>query len=257
MRPDNLLYARRWDVKYHKEIELGNLYIIDFSESRQLGFGPGQQPPIDLPKSIIPKPLDMQRLDPYTFDVYCLGMVIDVTLTVCIFFKRVGPRSQLIPWFSGYTDSSQNRGFCSVMHSGSSGLSEDAPVCAIADQLLDGRVRSLHSCTGLCVVGLYGRASCTQSDMLSLCVSDLLSDYIMLHKYISQVSLVQCSLWQWAIRGVILLQKWYVLGLQYPLTARAPGYQTPLSGIPCFYITQTHVKRKRLTWMVLSQRILR
>ena len=82
LRSDNLLYAREWEVKYHKEIVLGKLYIIDFSESRQLSLGPGQQPPIDLPKSIIPKPLDMQRLDPYAFDVYCLGMVIDMSLTV-------------------------------------------------------------------------------------------------------------------------------------------------------------------------------
>ena len=89
LRSDNLLYARRRDVEYHKEIELGKLYIIDFSESRQLSLGPGQQPPIHLPQSIIPKPLDMQRFDPYSFDVYCLGMVIDVTLAVRILFGRV------------------------------------------------------------------------------------------------------------------------------------------------------------------------
>ena len=82
LRPDNLLYARRRDVEYHKEIELGKLYIIDFSESRQLSLGPGRQLPVDLPQSIIPKPLDMQRLDPYAFDVYCLGMVVDVSLAV-------------------------------------------------------------------------------------------------------------------------------------------------------------------------------
>ena len=89
LRTDNLLYARRLDVKYHKEIELGKLYIIDFSESRQLSRGPGQQLPIDLPDSYIQKPLDMQRFDPYSFDVYCLGMVIDVTLAVRILFGRV------------------------------------------------------------------------------------------------------------------------------------------------------------------------
>ena len=112
----------------------------------------------------------------------------------CVFLQacRNGSRKAdgMIICYSGFTNRHPNHGFCSIMHSGSSGLSEDAPVCAIADQLLDGRVRSLQSCTGLRVVGLYGRASCTQSDMLSLCVSDLLSDYIMLHKYISQVSLV-------------------------------------------------------------------
>ena len=59
------------------------------------------------------------------------------------------------------------------MHSGSSELSEDAPVCATADQLLDERAKPLQYCSGSCVVGLCGRASCTQSDMLSLCISDL------------------------------------------------------------------------------------
>ena len=87
IRLDNILLAQKRDVEYHKNIELGKVYIIDFSESRQLGLGPGQQLPIDLPRSIIPKPLDMQRLDPYTFDVYCLGTVLDETLDVRFLFE--------------------------------------------------------------------------------------------------------------------------------------------------------------------------
>ena len=79
---------RNRDVQRHKYVQLGKVYIIDFSESRQLGLGPGQQLPIDLPRSIIPKPLDMQRLDPYTFDVYCLGTVLDETLDVRFLFEE-------------------------------------------------------------------------------------------------------------------------------------------------------------------------
>ena len=82
IRLDNILLAQKRDVKYHKNIELGKVYIIDFSESRQLQLGPSHQPPIDLPQSIIPKPLKMQRLDPYSFDVYCLGRVLNSLLNV-------------------------------------------------------------------------------------------------------------------------------------------------------------------------------
>ncbi|KAI0718440.1 hypothetical protein C8T65DRAFT_827656 [Cerioporus squamosus] len=73
------------------DLELNKVYIIDFSESRQLQLGPGKQPPIDLPRSIIPKPLDMQRLDPYSFDVYCLGRVLYTTLEL-VYRPRLKPR---------------------------------------------------------------------------------------------------------------------------------------------------------------------
>ena len=82
MRPDNLLVAERWDAQDHKNLENGKIYIIDFSESRQLHLGPGEQLPIDLPQSVTPKPLGMQHFDPYSFDVYCLGDVFDYTLAV-------------------------------------------------------------------------------------------------------------------------------------------------------------------------------
>ncbi|RDX46417.1 hypothetical protein OH76DRAFT_1406924 [Lentinus brumalis] len=90
LRFDNLVLTQRWDVEYHKDLELGKVYIIDFSESRQLPLGPRQQPPIDLPQSIIPKPLDMQRFDPYSFDVYCIGRVLDATLTL-VYSSRPKP----------------------------------------------------------------------------------------------------------------------------------------------------------------------
>ncbi|RPD65167.1 hypothetical protein L227DRAFT_203523 [Lentinus tigrinus ALCF2SS1-6] len=80
LRLSNLLLARHEDVEYHKELELGKVYIVDFSESQLLHLGPAQQPAIDLPQSIIPKPLEMQHFDPYSFDVYCLGIVLENTL---------------------------------------------------------------------------------------------------------------------------------------------------------------------------------
>ncbi|RPD79429.1 hypothetical protein L226DRAFT_531238, partial [Lentinus tigrinus ALCF2SS1-7] len=79
LRLDNLLISQPKDVRYHEELELGKVYIVDFSESRLLHLEPGRQPAIDLPQSIIPKPLEMERLDPYSFDVYCLGIVLENT----------------------------------------------------------------------------------------------------------------------------------------------------------------------------------
>ena len=149
LRPDNLLYARRRDVEYHKEIELGKLYIIDFSESRQLSLGPGRQLPVDLPQSIIPKPLDMQRLDPYAFDVYCLGMVVDVSLAVRV-PCRDGSRKadETIIRYSWFTNCDPNHGFCSATHGGSSAQSEDARVSVIVDRPLDEPDRSLSWYSG-------------------------------------------------------------------------------------------------------------
>ncbi|KAI0746346.1 hypothetical protein C8Q80DRAFT_767529 [Daedaleopsis nitida] len=59
----------------HKGVELNKIYIIDYGESLQLELGPGQQPAVDLPPSQIPKPDGITRLDPYSWDMYCVGLV--------------------------------------------------------------------------------------------------------------------------------------------------------------------------------------
>lgn len=60
----------------HRGVEFNKIYIIDYSESLQLKLGPGQQPAMDLPPSQIPKPDGITRLDPYSWDMYCVGMVL-------------------------------------------------------------------------------------------------------------------------------------------------------------------------------------
>ncbi|KAI0774129.1 hypothetical protein C8Q74DRAFT_1268333 [Fomes fomentarius] len=59
-------------------IEAGKIHIIDFGESRQFETGPGHQPAVDLiPGHRIDPPLPgMTRLDPYSWDIYCLGLML-------------------------------------------------------------------------------------------------------------------------------------------------------------------------------------
>ena len=47
--------------------------MIDFGESRQLQHGPRRQKPIELPASQCEKPSGVTAMDPYSWDVYCLG----------------------------------------------------------------------------------------------------------------------------------------------------------------------------------------
>ncbi|RPD72941.1 hypothetical protein L226DRAFT_141782 [Lentinus tigrinus ALCF2SS1-7] len=65
---------------FHKEVEAGKIYIIDFDLSKRLERGPGQQHAIELPESFYEPPLGMTRFDPYSWDVYCTGKLFDRTV---------------------------------------------------------------------------------------------------------------------------------------------------------------------------------
>ena len=75
IRLDNILLAQKRDVEYHKNIELGKVYIIDFGESRQYRLGPGEQPAeqIHLHHRYLPPGGGRPVIDPYSWDIYCLG----------------------------------------------------------------------------------------------------------------------------------------------------------------------------------------
>ena len=63
-------YTTPWDAR----LELHKVYIIDLQTARQFSLGPGYQPAIVLPKNTqVRKPRGLQELDPYSWDVYCLG----------------------------------------------------------------------------------------------------------------------------------------------------------------------------------------
>ena len=79
---DNMLYGLPLDATIDTRIVEGKLYIIDFHTSRQFELGPGHQPPIFLPPSQVEKPPGVTTLDPYAFDVYASGMLMQQILKV-------------------------------------------------------------------------------------------------------------------------------------------------------------------------------
>ncbi|KAI0323813.1 hypothetical protein GY45DRAFT_1289828 [Cubamyces sp. BRFM 1775] len=70
----NVLVAKERNVHGHPEIQPGRVYIIDLETVRRLPAPPGVQPALPLPQAQCRPPIkDMTQLDPYSWDVYCLG----------------------------------------------------------------------------------------------------------------------------------------------------------------------------------------
>lgn len=61
----------------------GRLYIIDYGSGRILGAGPGKQPAMELLDSQQAHPPGIEALDPYSWDVYCLGHLFWELIEVC------------------------------------------------------------------------------------------------------------------------------------------------------------------------------
>ncbi|KAI0632464.1 hypothetical protein C8Q77DRAFT_1125852 [Trametes polyzona] len=72
----NTLIATPHVARRHSEVVEGKIYLIDFQTSRQLLSGPGLQRAITLPVAHQVQP-PFQRMDPYSWDVYCLGKLLD------------------------------------------------------------------------------------------------------------------------------------------------------------------------------------
>ncbi|KAI0076781.1 hypothetical protein K474DRAFT_1597253 [Panus rudis PR-1116 ss-1] len=64
------------EVNYHTGVEAGKAYIIDYGESRILDKGPLRQEAIDLPETFYRPPPGITRLDPYSWDIYCVGTLM-------------------------------------------------------------------------------------------------------------------------------------------------------------------------------------
>ncbi|KAI0656177.1 hypothetical protein C8Q70DRAFT_1015704 [Cubamyces menziesii] len=89
---DNIIWATEREAKAHSHVLADRLYIIDFHTSRQLTSGPGYQRSIVLPRAQIRHPPKMETLDPYSWDVYCLGKVLEL-LAQTVYWKR-----KRLPW---------------------------------------------------------------------------------------------------------------------------------------------------------------
>ncbi|KAI0749749.1 hypothetical protein C8Q80DRAFT_644756 [Daedaleopsis nitida] len=70
---ENTTIATQDMVKHHKQLELNKIYIIDFGYSRRFELGPRAQPPVDLEHLTLSERHGVTRLDPYSWDVLCLG----------------------------------------------------------------------------------------------------------------------------------------------------------------------------------------
>nr|VWO99428.1 Tyrosine-protein phosphatase YVH1 [Ganoderma boninense] len=82
----NIVAATEEDAKRDARLSAGRVYLIDFESSRQFECGPGLQTAVPLPDTHIIPPLGMTTFDPFSWDVYCLGLtfegMIEVGLTL-------------------------------------------------------------------------------------------------------------------------------------------------------------------------------
>ncbi|KAH9922287.1 uncharacterized protein BXZ73DRAFT_20405, partial [Epithele typhae] len=77
----NMVWAPETNTFFGKEVKAEYPYPIDFEFSQRLELGPGVQPAIELPPSAIKKPRGITHLDPYSWDVYCLGWLLQWTIS--------------------------------------------------------------------------------------------------------------------------------------------------------------------------------
>ena len=79
---DNFVYDYKTGAN-GRMIRPGFPYLIDFETSQELLRGPGQQTAIELPPSQCPKPGELTHLDPYSWDMYCFGVLSEEVFEVC------------------------------------------------------------------------------------------------------------------------------------------------------------------------------
>ncbi|KAI0768315.1 hypothetical protein BD413DRAFT_614629 [Trametes elegans] len=53
------------------------VYIIDYDTARQLELDSGARPAISLPETQVSLPGGLKNFDPYSWDVYCLGLLLE------------------------------------------------------------------------------------------------------------------------------------------------------------------------------------
>ncbi|OJT02692.1 hypothetical protein TRAPUB_6766 [Trametes pubescens] len=111
----NMLTAHPEHASVHKQIVANRLYIIDFGQSRQFALGPGVQRAITLPETQIEPPNGLLHFDPYSWDIYCTGRMLEyfVTRRYNVVWKIPPPRlaTKLIEWLIG-----NERGCTGVCH---------------------------------------------------------------------------------------------------------------------------------------------
>ncbi|KAI0362872.1 hypothetical protein BV20DRAFT_959413 [Pilatotrama ljubarskyi] len=88
----NILIATEAEARADARLAAGRVYLVDFETSRQLDAGPGVQHSIPIPPAQIKPPAGMDRFDPYSWDVYCLGKLFE-RMAKSVYWKR-----RAFPW---------------------------------------------------------------------------------------------------------------------------------------------------------------
>ncbi|PIL34796.1 hypothetical protein GSI_02583 [Ganoderma sinense ZZ0214-1] len=89
----NLVAATEDDAKRDARLTAGRVYLIDFESSRKFAHGPGIQTAVPLPDTHVIPPRGMTTFDPFSWDVYCLGLSFEAMVEERFIFK---PKA--IPW---------------------------------------------------------------------------------------------------------------------------------------------------------------
>ncbi|RPD66775.1 hypothetical protein L226DRAFT_549535 [Lentinus tigrinus ALCF2SS1-7] len=89
----NFVVAMEYHIPLHDGVEVGKIHIIDFGASHQFELGPGRQPAAELPPTQARKPQGIKRLDPFSWDMYCVGDTFQFLLRN-VYNKRKQPH----PW---------------------------------------------------------------------------------------------------------------------------------------------------------------
>ncbi|KAI0768318.1 hypothetical protein BD413DRAFT_696126 [Trametes elegans] len=97
----NVVGARLEDAENHACLVSRKLYIIDFDTSMQLDAGPGEQPALTLPPTQVRPPNNLKYFDPYSWDVYCLGNMMNNMLEVDYFGRPPAIARRYAEWLMG------------------------------------------------------------------------------------------------------------------------------------------------------------
>ena len=75
--------ASEQEAAFDPRLKADKLYIIDFDRSHKLQLKPGVQGAVALPETVCQPPPGITRLDPYSWDVYCAGNLLQELVEVC------------------------------------------------------------------------------------------------------------------------------------------------------------------------------
>ena len=78
----NVVAATERDAQRDTRLTAGRVYLIDFESCRQFERGPGAQAAVTLPPAHVKPPHGMKCLDPFSWDIYCLGATLEAILDV-------------------------------------------------------------------------------------------------------------------------------------------------------------------------------